>query len=214
MLYTSSQVGQYRRGGRLAISFMYRLHLPHWLSTLPLLARGMKLASNSVSMRCKGKSQWGWGWGWAGSSGKRATGRATGGGECAVGDSTVWQAVHVGMHRIPTTDQAVPQGLQLLAACLDVCHEEGKLGLELVEAVGHNSLLVGLALQGVDGQQSAAVSRCGTVGCHGTASQQLAARACRRAAGRSKHSSYRFKLKLSRPTSRPTLATRSIWLST
>ena len=54
----------------------------------------------------------------------------------------------------------------------------------------------------------------GLWGYHEAASAQPAARACKQAAGGSKHSSYFFKLKLSRPPSRRTFATRSIWRST
>ncbi len=41
-----------------------------------------------------------------------------------------------------------------LPACLDVRHEEGKLGLELVQAVRHHGLLVRLALWVGDGSKA------------------------------------------------------------
>lgn len=119
----------------------HRRHLPHWLSTLPLLARGLKEASNSASMRCK--SDWVLGTSRAGRSGRRRQGQA----HCPDADRS--HVNHPTHSPTASTDPPLclcpllPPGPSI-PADLDVCHKEGKLGLELFQAVRHHSPLVRL----------------------------------------------------------------------
>lgn len=66
----------------------------------------------------------------------------------AIGRSQVWGGVLGRRGRQQTSAFVAPQFHARASppACLDVRHEEGKLGLELVQTVGHHRILVRLAL--------------------------------------------------------------------